>query len=92
MGYEAVQSLLIAPPDAERQEIIDIDVMAGVSGAHDLRTRGSQPTRFIQIHLKWKIICRLVQAHFVADRAEQKILRRFPGSRHYSRDPVHRPQ
>ena len=54
MGYEAVQSLLDrALPDEERQEIIDIVTSwPGVSGAHDLRTRQSGPTRFIQIHLE----------------------------------------
>lgn len=70
MGYEAVQSLLDrALPDAERQEIIDIVTSwPGVSGAHDLRTRQSGPTRFIQIHLEMEDNLPLVQAHFVADR------------------------
>ncbi|CHC07702.1 transmembrane efflux protein [Salmonella enterica subsp. enterica serovar Typhi] len=82
MGYEAVQSLLDrALPDAERQEIIDIVTSwPGVSGAHDLRTRQSGPTRFIQIHLEMEDNLPLVQAHFVADQVEQAILRRFPGS------------
>lgn len=82
MGYEAVQSLLDrALPDAERQEIIDIMTSwPGVSGAHDLRTRQSGPTRFIQIHLEMEDNLPLVQAHFVADQVEQAILRRFPGS------------
>ncbi|ECB0763861.1 CDF family cation-efflux pump FieF [Salmonella enterica subsp. enterica serovar Virchow] len=82
MGYEAVQSLLDrALPDAERQEIIDIVTSwPGVSGAHDLRTRQSGPTRFIQIHLEMEDNLPLVQAHFVADQVEQAILQRFPGS------------
>ncbi|HAD4107359.1 TPA_asm: CDF family cation-efflux pump FieF [Salmonella enterica subsp. enterica serovar Typhi str. CT18] len=82
MGYEAVQSLLDrALPDAERQEIIDIVTSwPGVSGAHDLRTRQSGPTRFVQIHLEMEDNLPLVQAHFVADQVEQAILRRFPGS------------
>lgn len=52
----------------------------GVSGAHDLRTRQSGPTRFIQIHLEMEDSLPLVQAHMVADQVEQAILRRFPGS------------
>ncbi len=82
MGYEAVQSLLDrALPDAERQEIIDIVTSwPGVSGAHDLRTRQSGPTRFIQIHLEMEDNLPLVQAHLVAEQVEQAILRRFPGS------------
>ena len=71
MGYEAVQSLLDrALPDEERQEIIDIVTSwPGVSGAHDLRTRQSGPTRFIQIHLEMEDSLPLVQAHMVADQA-----------------------
>ena len=76
MGYEAVQSLLDrALPDEERQEIIDIVTSwPGVSGAHDLRTRQSGPTRFIQIHLEMEDSLPLVQAHMVADQVEQAIL------------------
>ena len=75
MGYEAVQSLLDrALPDEESQDIITI------RGAHDLRTRQSGPTRFIQIHLEMEDNLPLVQAHVIADQVEQAILRRFPGS------------
>ena len=82
MGYEAVQSLLDrALPDEERQEIFDIvTAWPGVSGAHDLRTRQSGPTRFIQIHLEMEDNLPLVQAHIVAEQVEQAILQRFPGS------------
>ena len=82
MGYDAVQSLLDrALPDAERQEIFDIVTSwPGVSGAHDLRTRQSGPTRFIQIHLEMDDNLPLVQAHIVAEHVEQAILQRFPGS------------
>ena len=82
MGYEAVQSLLDrALPDEERQEIFDIvTTWPGVSGAHDLRTRQSGPTRFIQIHIEMEDNLPLVQAHHVADQVEQAILHRFPGS------------
>lgn len=55
------------------------DRMAGVSGAHDLRTRQSGPTRFIQIHLEMEDNLPLVQAHVIADRVEQALLLRFPG-------------
>jgi ferrous-iron efflux pump FieF len=80
MGYDAVQSLLDrALPDEERQEIINIvTAWPGVSGAHDLRTRQSGPTRFIQIHLEMEDNLPLVQAHVIADQVEQAILR-FPG-------------
>ena len=82
MGYEAVQSLLDrALPDNERQIIIDIVTSwPGVRGAHDLRTRQSGPTRFIQIHLEMDDDLPLVHAHIVAEQVEQAILGRFPGS------------
>lgn len=82
MGYEAVQSLLDrALPDDERQAIIDIiNAWPGVKGAHDLRTRQSGPTRFIQVHIEMEDNLPLVQAHVIAEQVEQAILRRFPGS------------
>ncbi|MRT58198.1 CDF family cation-efflux transporter FieF [Enterobacteriaceae bacterium RIT693] len=82
MGYEAVQSLLDrALPDEERQAIIDIvNAWPGVRGAHDLRTRQSGPTRFIQLHIEMEDNLPLVQAHVIAEQVEQAILHRFPGS------------
>ena len=82
MGHEAVQSLLDrALPDDERQAIIYIiNAWPGVKGAHDLRTRQSGPTRFIQVHIEMEDNLPLVQAHVIAEQVEQAILRRFPGS------------
>lgn len=82
MGHEAVQSLLDrALPEAEHQAIIDIVTSwPGVRGAHDLRTRQSGPTRFIQIHIEMEDNLPLVQAHMIAEQVEQAILHRFPGS------------
>ncbi|ELQ6242926.1 CDF family cation-efflux transporter FieF [Cronobacter sakazakii] len=82
MGYEAIQSLLDrALPDDERQAIIDIvAAWPGVRGTHDLRTRQSGPTRFIQLHLEMEDNLQLVQAHLIAEQVEQAILSRFPGS------------
>ncbi|EKY1942899.1 CDF family cation-efflux transporter FieF [Cronobacter turicensis] len=82
MGYEAIQSLLDrALPDDERQAIVDIiAAWPGVRGAHDLRTRQSGPTRFIQLHLEMEDNLPLVQAHLIAEQVEQAILFRFPGS------------
>ena len=82
MGYEAVQALLDrALPDNERQQIIDI-VMSwpGVIGAHDLRTRQSGPTRFIQLHLEMEDMMPLMEAHILAEQVERALLHRFPGA------------
>ena len=54
------------------------DLPPGVSGAHDLRTRQSGPTRFIQIHIEMEDNLPLVQAHVIAEQVEQAILQRFP--------------
>ncbi|NIY49763.1 CDF family cation-efflux transporter FieF [Cedecea colo] len=82
MGHEAVQSLLDrALPDTEHQAIIDIVTSwPGVRGAHDLRTRQSGPTRFIQLHIEMEDNLPLVQAHVIAEQVEQAILHHFPGS------------
>ncbi|HEY1843631.1 MAG TPA: CDF family cation-efflux transporter FieF [Buttiauxella sp.] len=82
MGHEAVQSLLDrALPESEHQAIIDIVTSwPGVRGAHDLRTRQSGPTRFIQIHIEMEDNLPLVQAHVIAEQVEQAILHHFPGS------------
>ncbi|ADM96391.1 zinc transporter [Dickeya dadantii 3937] len=82
MAYEAIQALLDrALPDEERQEIINIvSSWPGVSGAHQLRTRRSGPTRFIQLHLEMADNLPLVESHQIADELEQALLKRFPGS------------
>ncbi|AWH88667.1 CDF family cation-efflux transporter FieF [Limnobaculum parvum] len=82
MAYDAVQTLLDrALPDEERQEIMDIALSkSGIMGAHDLRTRQSGPTRFIQLHVEMADELPLVEAHKIADDVEQDILRRFPNS------------
>ncbi|AIN19847.1 cation diffusion facilitator transporter family protein [Yersinia rochesterensis] len=82
MGYDAVQALLDrALPDDERQEIINIVTSwPGVIGAHDLRTRQSGPTRFIQLHLEMEDMLPLMEAHILADQVERALLHRFPGA------------
>ena len=82
MGYDAVQALLDrALPDEDRQTIIDIATnWPGVQGAHDIRTRQSGPTRFIQLHLEMDDDLPLYQAHKMAEDVEKALLSRFPGS------------
>lgn len=82
MGYEAVQALLDrALPDEDRQVIIDIAAnWPSVQGAHDVRTRQSGPTRFIQLHLEMDDNLPLFQAHKIAEEVEKALLDRFPGS------------
>jgi len=82
MAYNAVQALLDrALPDAERQTIINIiNAWPNVRGIHNLRTRQSGPTRFMQFHIELDDNLPLVQAHRIADEVQQAILQQFPGS------------
>lgn len=82
MAYDAVQTLLDrALPDEERQEIMNIALSwPGIKGAHDLRTRQSGPTRFIQLHVEMDDNLTLLEAHKIADNVEQDILKHFPNS------------
>lgn len=82
MAYESVQSLLDRQlPDEElvviRQVCNDVE---GVLGVHQLRTRASGPVRFIQLHLELDDNLPLIEAHHIADAAEQRVIEAFPGS------------
>lgn len=82
MGYEAMQSLLDRTlPEHERQEIIHlVSNSAGIKGAHDLRTRQSGATRFIQLHIEMSDDLPLVKAHQYVSEVSEKILQRFPAA------------
>lgn len=82
MGYEAIQTLLDRTlAEDERQEIIRlVSATPGIRGAHDLRTRQSGATRFIQLHLEMEDDLPLVQAHERATQVTNTILQRFPAA------------
>ncbi|MET2900778.1 CDF family cation-efflux transporter FieF [Vibrio rotiferianus] len=80
MVSEAIQTLLDRKlPDEEldqiRQECLKVE---GVLGVHQLRTRMSGPTRFIQLHLELDDNLRLIEAHYIADKVEDNLLELFP--------------
>ncbi|AXY00065.1 CDF family cation-efflux pump FieF [Vibrio alfacsensis] len=80
MVSEAIQTLLDRKlPDEEleqiRKECLKVD---GVLGVHQLRTRMSGPTRFIQLHLELDDNLRLIDAHHIADKVEDNVLSLFP--------------
>ncbi|MGL5038153.1 MAG: cation diffusion facilitator family transporter, partial [Aeromonas sp.] len=79
IGYDSVQALLDRQLPAEDQaKIIALCCnVAGVHGVHDLRTRQSGPTRFVQLHLELDDQLPLVQAHQIADQAELAIHQAF---------------
>ncbi len=66
-------------PESDRRRIIDIvRSHAEVQGVHDLRTRSSGQTRFIQLHIELDPALTFVGAHAVGDDIEAEIERAFP--------------
>ncbi|TOK02635.1 hypothetical protein CGI28_25450, partial [Vibrio parahaemolyticus] len=66
-------------PDEELEQINQACLsVKGVLGVHQLRTRMSGPTRFIQLHLELDDNLRLIEAHYIADKVEDNLLALFP--------------
>ncbi len=82
MVNAAIQTLLDRKlPDSELEEIRNqCFSVKGVLGVHQLRTRMSGPTRFIQLHLELDDNLRLIEAHYIADKVEDNLLTAFPGA------------
>ncbi|MCG9790421.1 CDF family cation-efflux transporter FieF [Vibrio mediterranei] len=80
MAYEAIQSLLDRQlPEEELVRIREVcNEVDGVIGVHQLRTRMSGPVRFIQLHLELDDNLRLIDAHRIADCAEERLMLEFP--------------
>ncbi|MEP6390600.1 MAG: cation diffusion facilitator family transporter [Halioglobus sp.] len=80
IGYEAFNDLLDKElPDERRQEILDlINEHPEVEGAHDLRTRLSGRTVYIQVHIELEDHMPLIQSHKISDEVEEALLKRFP--------------
>ena len=79
IGYESVQALLDRQlPEEEQARIMALCcAVEGVHGVHDLRTRQSGPTRFVQLHLELDDQIPLVKAHQIADEAELAVRQSF---------------
>jgi ferrous-iron efflux pump FieF len=68
-------------PDEARERIRALALAnPAVRSVHDLRTRASGPTIFVQMHLEMDPDMRLDQAHAVADAVEAAIEGAFPGA------------
>jgi ferrous-iron efflux pump FieF len=82
IGFDALHLLMDRElPEEERQEILRIAVEhAQAYGVHDLRTRQSGPTKFVQLHLELDDTLPLKQAHVIADEVELAIRAAFPGA------------
>ncbi len=80
IGSEAVHDLLDRELPAEkRQQIVDIAKKhPDVRGMHDLRTRLSGRTEFIQMHIELDDELPLIEAHEIADQVEDEIIKAIP--------------
>jgi ferrous-iron efflux pump FieF len=82
IGHEAIQLLMDheLPPEvhARIKEIVRAHSL--VRGVHDVRTRRSGQTYFIQLHLMLDDRMPLVEAHRVADEVEGALVAAFPNA------------
>ena len=68
-------------PDDERARIKALALgVPGVLDVHDMRTRMSGATLFVQFHAVFDSAMSLAEAHELADRAEAAILAAYPGA------------
>ena len=82
MFYEAVQLLLDRSlPEEEVDKIKSLaNNLPGSLGFHDLRTRRSGGTRFIQLHLEFPQHLPLNEVHDISDVLEEELKKEFPGA------------
>lgn len=82
IGYDAFHLLIDRElPDDIKARILEVpENHPGVLGYHDLRTRQSGQTAFIQLHLELDSKLTFVAAHDIADEVEKEIQALIPGS------------
>ncbi len=82
IGHESVQLLMDQelPPEVHARIKEIVRAHPRVRGVHDVRTRRSGQTYFIQLHLMLDDQMPLVEAHRVADEVEAAIMAVFPNA------------
>jgi ferrous-iron efflux pump FieF len=82
IGHEAIQLLMDheLPPEVHARVKEIARSHARVCGIHDVRTRRSGQTYFIQLHLMLDDQMPLVEAHQIADEVEAAIVAAFPNA------------
>ncbi len=82
IAREAVGALMDrALPDDTQARVLELArAQSGVLGVHDLRTRQSGHTAFVQLHLELEDRLPLVEAHAIADAVERAIRTALPGA------------
>ncbi len=82
IGMQSVDALMDKQlPKTEEEQIVKMAYhIEGVRGVHDLRTRQSGNTKFIQLHLELDDDQSLYEAHAKADSLEAVLEKQFPQS------------
>jgi ferrous-iron efflux pump FieF len=82
IGHDAFQLLMDRELSAELQERVRNLALADarVLGIHDLRTRQSGQTPFVQLHIELHPDMSLTEAHAIADHVESTIREALPGA------------
>lgn len=82
IGLEGVDVLMDRElPEEDQQRVVAIaSATPGVLGVHDVRTRQSGMTRFIQLHLELPADLRLAESHALVLRVQAALLDAFPGA------------
>ena len=80
IGTQSVDALMDKQlPKSEEEQIVKMAYhIDGVLGVHDLRTRQSGNTKFIQLHLELADDLNLLEAHSKADKLEEELGKVFP--------------
>lgn len=80
IGSQSVDALMDKQlPKAEEEQIVKMAYQVeGVRGVHDLRTRQSGNTKFIQLHLELDDNLTLLEGHAKADGLENVLEKHFP--------------
>jgi ferrous-iron efflux pump FieF len=82
IAHDSIQHLMDRElPEEEQRRIIDIVLEhPDVQAVHDLRTRQSGQTRFIQLHMELDGDMTLARAHEIGDQVMVSLRRKLPGA------------
>lgn len=82
VGYRIVRSsvdILVDTVQMDRDEICSLVMeVKGVTGCHDIRTRGTRECIFLDLHVEVDRTLSVEDAHDIADRVEERLKKKIP--------------
>ncbi len=82
VGYSILRSsveILVDTVQMDKEEICRLVMsVAGVTGCHDIRTRGTRECVFLDLHVEVEKTLSLEKAHEIADRVEETLKKEIP--------------